>query len=411
MPTWMEKIKNTFSAKADLKYLFIELQPDNQVSMISTGSYVPAYDTFGTFMDFTARIAMDKGSIPDNLLLRFEGIPAKEIPFTGGALAENNAKLLHFIVSHGGITDDNAVPLRKIAYLKACQRDMTAENLQKLEHSPGYKRFISHEDAMEKMAAGKPVKLFFNIAETSKGVRVFNDGLPGMQNFRKYLQSVADNFFSSSLKDVESLRIYRIETTSRKILELSGNTQTIPRTSDGLEILKSYKPSVVFDMCPKGENLDRFITVNGLELSSRNWNLMMLQDIAERGYAHLSTDDSFSYKKEFAPIDKRIREIARQRDMERNYPFEKKMDEVQAAARSVARTLLNIEGIRKEYRPIPLVITVPDVSDNLKEKTSQISEPASKPKPKNKTVSKEKGQKETVKSKVTSRKKQIKSKL
>ena len=29
MPAWMEKIKDTFTAKADLKSLFIVLQPDN----------------------------------------------------------------------------------------------------------------------------------------------------------------------------------------------------------------------------------------------------------------------------------------------------------------------------------------------------------------------------------------------
>ena len=34
MPAWMEKIKDTFTAKADLKSLFIVLQPDNQVSTV-----------------------------------------------------------------------------------------------------------------------------------------------------------------------------------------------------------------------------------------------------------------------------------------------------------------------------------------------------------------------------------------
>ena len=411
MPTWMEKIKNTFSAQADLKYLFIELQPDNQVSMISTGSYAPAYDSFGTFMDLTARIAMDKEAIPDNLLLRFEGIPAKEIPFTNGSLAKHNAEFLHFIVSHGGITEDNAVPLRKIVYLKAYQKDMTTENLRGLEHSPGYKRFISHEEAMEKIAAGKPAKFFFNIAETSQGVRVFNDGLSGRRNFRSYLQSLADNFFSNSLKDMDSLRLYRIETTSKKILELSGSIQAIPTAREELEILKGYKPSLVFDMRPTGESLDRFIRANGLEISSRNWNVMMLQDIAKRGYAHLSTDESFAYKKEFAPIEKGIQEITRQRDMKRNYPFEKKMDELQAAARTVAQTLLNIEGIRKEYHPISLVTTISGVSNNLKEEADYLSKSSFKPKQVKKTVSKDKGQEVTVKSKATSRKKQIKPKL
>ena len=82
MPAWMEKIKDTFTAKADLKSLFIVLQPDNQVSTVMVVSYVPTdKDSFQVFMDLTARIAMDQKTIPDNLLLHFEGIPAKDIPF------------------------------------------------------------------------------------------------------------------------------------------------------------------------------------------------------------------------------------------------------------------------------------------------------------------------------------------
>ena len=56
----MEKIKDTFTAKADLKSLFIVLQPDNQVSTVMVVSYVPTdKDSFQVFMDLTARIAMD----------------------------------------------------------------------------------------------------------------------------------------------------------------------------------------------------------------------------------------------------------------------------------------------------------------------------------------------------------------
>ena len=65
MPAWMEKIKDTFTAKADLKSLFIVLQPDNQVSTVMVVSYVPTdKDSFQVFMDLTARIAMDQHGRP-----------------------------------------------------------------------------------------------------------------------------------------------------------------------------------------------------------------------------------------------------------------------------------------------------------------------------------------------------------
>lgn len=410
MPTWMEKIKKTLSSKADLKSLFIELQPDNRINSFTEVSYVP-FDTisYPSFLNLTARIAMDKDFIPDNLLLRFEGIPAKDIPPMDIMSEKEPTEALRFIISHGGITDENTVPLRKVTYLEVNKKEVTRENLQALDHSSCYQRFAAHEEAMERIAAGKPAKLFFTITETPQGARVFGDGLSGGRDFQNYLQTLADHFFSRSLQDMEVLHIYRIESGSQKLLELSKDSQrTVPLSHAGIDILKNYLPSVTFDMRPKGENLDRFIIANSLELSTHNRNVMTLQDIADRGYAHLSADESFAYKKEFAPIEKGIREITRQRNAERNYPFEKKMDELQTAAKLVARTLLNMEDVRKEHRPIQPVLTVPDVPNGPKEEPLQASAAEKK---KKETTRKEKQPQETVKGKAASRKKQIKPKL
>ena len=400
MPTWMEKIKDTFSAKADLKSLFIELQPDNRVSTVMVVSYVPTdKDSFPVFMDLTARIAMDRKTIPDNLLLHFEGIPVGEIPFTSELPAKDSEKALRFIVSHGGITENNSVPLRKAAYLRACQRGLAAENFQALDHSPGYKRFVAYEDAMEKVAAGKQAKQFYTIVETEQGIRVFNDGLSGARKFRDYLQSTADNFYSNSLQNVESLNIYRIETVSRRMLELSnGNQTSMPQAS--MEILANYKPSVTFDMHPIGENLDRFVTVGALELSARNWNIMTLQDIADRGYAHLPADESFAYKKDFLPVEKGIREITRQKDLHRDYPFQQMMDELQTAAKSLAGTLLNRDGIRKDDHRISPAVEA--------SKDGQIQTAV---KPQDKPESPRNNEKKKVRTKTASAKKQAKPKL
>lgn len=392
--------RNSLSAKEDLKSLFIELQPDNRVSTIMVVSYVPTdKDSFPVFMDLIARIAMDQKTVPDNLLLHFEGIPAGDIPFTGKLPVEDSEKALRFIVSHGGITENNSVPLRKAAYLRACQKELTAENFQALDHSPGYKRFVAYEDAMEKVTAGKQAKQFYTIVETEQGIRVFNDGLSGARKFRDYLQSTADNFYSGSLQNVESLNIYRIETVSRRMLELSnGNQTSMPQAT--MEILANYKPSVTFDMHPTGENLDRFITANALELSARNWNIMTLQDIADRGYAHLPADESFAYKKDFLPVEKSIREITRQKDLRRDYPFQQKMDGLQTAAKSLAGTLLNRNGIRKDYHRIS------PSGDVFKDGQTPIAV-----KPQDKPESPRNNEKKKVRTKTASPKKQAKPKL
>ena len=400
MPTWMEKIKDRLAAKEDLKSLFIELQPDNRVSTVMVVSCLPTdKNSFPVFMDLTARIAMDRKTIPDNLLLHFEGIPAGDIPFTSELPEKDSEKALRFIVSYGGITENNSVPLRKAAYLRACQRELTAENIQALDHSPGYKRFIAYEDAMEKVARGKQARQFYTIAETEQGIRIFNDGLSGTMKFRDYLQSTADNFYSNSLQDVESLNIYRIETVSRRMLELSnGNQTSMPPAA--VEILANYKPSVAFDMHPAGENLDRFVTANALELSARNWNIMTLQDIADRGYAHLPADESFAYKKEFLPVEKGIREITRQKELYRDYPFRQKMDELQTAAKSLAGILLNRDGVRRDYHRNSLAVAV--------SKDGQVQTAV---KPQDKPGPPRNNEKKKVKTKTASAKKRAKPKL
>lgn len=396
----MEKIKDSLSAKEDLKSLFIELLPDNRVSTIMVVSYIPTdKNSFPVFMDLIARIAMDQKTIPDNLLLRFEGIPARDIPFTRKLPVKDSKKALRFIVSHGGITENNSVPLRKAAYLRACQKELTPENFQALDHSPGYKHFVAYEDAMEKVAAGKLAKQFYTIVETEQGVRVFNDGLSRTRKFRDCLQSTANNFYSNSLQNVESLNIYRIETVSRRMLELSnGNQTSMPQAA--VEILANYKPSVTFDMHPTGENLDRFVTAGALELSARNWNIMTLQDIADRGYAHLPADESFAYKKDFLPVEKGIREITRQKGLYRDYPFQQKMDELQTAAKSLAGMLLNRDGIRKDYHRIS-----PSVAASKDGQAQTVVKPQDKPEiPRN-------NEKKKVRTETASPKKQAKPKL
>lgn len=183
------------------------------------------------------------------------------------------------------------------------------------------------------------------------------------------------------------------------MLELSnGNQASMPQAT--MEILANYKPSVTFDMHPTGENLDRFITTNALELSARNWNIMTLQDIADRGYAHLPADESFAYKKDFLPVEESIREITRQKDLRRDYPFQQKMDGLQTAAKSLAGTLLNRDGIRKDYHR-----TSPS-GDVFKDGQTPIAvKPQDKPEPSRNN------EKKKVRTKTASLKKQAKPKL
>ena len=125
---------------------------------------------------------------------------------------------------------------------------------------------------------------------------------------------------------------------------------------------------------------------------------MTLQDIAARGYAHLPADESFAYKKDFLFVEKGIREITRQKELYRDYPFRQKMDELQNAARSLAQTLLNRDGVRKNYHRVS-----PPVSKKGEAQTAE--------KPQDKPGLSCGNEKKKVKTKTASVKKQAKPKL
>ena len=79
-----------------------------------------------------------------------------------------------------------------------------------------------------------------------------------------------------------------------------NNGRDFPASQPPLELLAGYLPTVSFDMSPTAENLERFVKANSLTLSAGNREIMTLQDIARKGYAHLYMDGPFRYGKEFS---------------------------------------------------------------------------------------------------------------
>lgn len=101
-------------------------------------------------------------------------------------------------------------------------------------------------------------------------------------------------------------------------------------------------------MSPTAENLERFVKANSLTLSAGNREIMTLQDIARKGYAHLYMDGPFRYGKEFAGIEKELRTLAGKRDLYRDFPYEERIHDLREKSRTIAEFLLKREGIRRE---------------------------------------------------------------
>ena len=342
MATWMDKIKDT--SGTGLKDVFIELAPDNRIIACQTAD--PLFpDSFPAFASRAARKAVERGSIPDNLLVCYRHVPEKEIPGSRAWLPAGREEALRFMVAQGGITNENSVPLRKAAYLVAHGKEAGRENLQTLDLDKGYRRYIDYETAKERLSAGKPSKMWLTIVTKGPRARIFNDGLSGPERLKGYLQSVADRFYLNPMKDAPELAVYRIATASRRLQELPTD-KDVPLSQPGLELLKGYRPAASFDLRPENGNLLRFVRSCSLTLSRQNCDIVTLQDIAANGYAHLAYP--FSLRGKFAGIERQLDDIPRLEAHGQHAQSAALERKTQEEARRLARRLLAGMGI-----PVP----------------------------------------------------------
>ena len=201
MASWLEKLglQRTRPPKEELKDFCLELCPDNRIASFMITDHTPrSGNPFIRFVKEAARKAVieEARGVPDNLLLFYAGIRKEELPPSNGLLEKEPRQAWRFIIENGGITDGNSVSLRRAAYLEAHGVETDRRNLEGLEHSPGYKDFVAHETARERILQGKNARFLVTAVKTDQGVRVFNRGLHGPRHLREYLQEIADNFYS-----------------------------------------------------------------------------------------------------------------------------------------------------------------------------------------------------------------------
>lgn len=353
---WLEWLRRP--GKEKLGNLYLKLRPDNRIKSFMVTRHRPqGADSFMAFIDYTAGKAIKEGNraVPDNLLLAFYGVPERLLPPAEELLEKRPEEICRYVLKCGGVTEGNSVPLRRAVYLRAHGREINRTGLKEMEHSPGYRNYEAYEAAMERLSEGKKASFRLTFVKTERGVRVFNDGLQGPERMRGLLQDMADRFYSPAWEGLGTLSVYRIETSSRRLLEMSqDNGRDFPASQPPLEILSGYLPTASFDMSPTADNLERFIRANSLALSGNNREIITLQDIARRGYIQLYTDETFRHRKEFAGIEKEFRTLAREGELYRDLPYEDRMHNLREKSRAVAEFLLKREGIRREMPAVTL---------------------------------------------------------
>ncbi|MFQ8805498.1 MAG: DUF6047 family protein [Alistipes indistinctus] len=113
------------------------------------------------------------------------------------------------------------IPLRRAAYLSFHGERITPDSLREVAGRESYRLFAAHEQAREKFLEGRPVKMMLTVAETDRGILVFSDSLRGHKAQRDYMQHMADSFFSLEHEGLSFLQLFRFESASRALIELS----------------------------------------------------------------------------------------------------------------------------------------------------------------------------------------------
>ena len=71
-----------------------------------------------------------------------------------------------------------------------------------------------------------------------------------------------------------------------------------------------------------------------------------MQDIAEKGYAHLALEEPFRYRREFVPVEKELGRLSREKELHPDFPLGERMAELRETSRKIAAALLAREGVR-----------------------------------------------------------------
>lgn len=354
----MAKIFHASGGKT-AKEVYLELTPDNTLRRMAIADRggIRRGD-LQRFMEQSIREALSQPFVPDNIILHYEGVRPEDIPSRQESFGEDRTPLLQFIIRHG-IDDNDMIPLRRAAYLSFHGERITPDSLREVAGRESYRQFAAHEQAREKFLKGRPVKMMLTVAETDRGILVFSDSLRGHKAQRDYMQHMADSFFSSEHEGLSFLQLFRFESASRPLIELSDACCRIdaqgvcrydftPTLNAQAAQLHGREPMIGFDMRPAGYNLDTFLSHTGLRLSERNNDILTLQDIAQEGYRR-AAGDTFSFRGEFRSIDRALEKLSHRSRILPAETFRDRYAQIQEDAKALARHILReVIRIRRE---------------------------------------------------------------
>lgn len=194
--------------------------------------------------------------------------------------------------------------------------------------------------------------------QSGNGVLLFDDTGRGIHCMERYLQYLADNYFSSALRGVDSLEIYYFSTANNIIVEDSRQcaamfTPEMPHCfipSEAVyypkDLMKDHSPSVRCSMKPDKSDYDNFLSRFNLDRSELMTDIARLDEIYKNGIDISKPGYGFIHENSFEKILEKL-----------THSYLKKSEHsplseaLQKTAKDVAGRILQTEYNVRGYEP------------------------------------------------------------
>ncbi|WP_342998727.1 DUF6047 family protein [Bacteroides ovatus] len=229
--------------------------------------------------------------------------------------------VLHEVIYNGELEDLPFIPLRSLVFAHEISAGglpghmfNTVSLLERINDDPDTAKVLEeyiryHSEKMN----NTPERTVTSI-QSENGVLLFDDTGRGIQCMERYLQYLADNYFSSALKGIDSLDIYYFSTTNNNIVEDSRRcacmfTPEKPHCfipSEGMyypkDLMKGYSPSVQCSLKPCENDYDQFLRRFKLDRNELMTDIARLDYIYKNGIDSSQASYGFIHENSFEQI-------------------------------------------------------------------------------------------------------------
>lgn len=324
----------------------------------------------GTYLKEQAKLALSGTYIPEETIycLDIENDYDMDIP-----------SMLHEVMYNGELEELPSLPLRSLVFAHEISTGGLPERmfdtinlLDTINSEPDTANILEaylryHSERMNNIGDRTVTAI-----QSENGVLLFDDTGRGIQCMERYLQYLADNYFSSHLKGVESLNIYYFSTTNDNIVEGSRRcvTMFLPEKphyfipSEGIyypkNLMKGYSPSIQCSVKPSESDYNHFLSKFHLDRNEQMTDIARLDEICKNGIGKF-TYCGFIHENSFEQVYNKL--AYSYLSLSEHSPL---IEALQKTAKDTARRILQTEYNVRGYELSPLK------KEEMKKRSNQI---------------------------------------